>query len=261
MWWIWKFATFYAVSFLLAVALAIIVRSILGAKEAADTQRVKIKITGRELVPATLLVSLFMVAYVDHRPLVSLGLHFYPSWWQELSVGIIIGCIMVIASFILIRMWGQQIQLASVQRKNFFSHIVFIFVGVVGEELMARGYPWQTLIKGIGLWPTIGITSALFGLLHYQRLGWLGVLDTFLSGILFSLAILKTKALWMAIGIHFGWNLLDALLLRSVERERSALLASIIVTIVALALLIWSPVPSSTYMEKLWQDYILPTAP
>lgn len=260
MWWIWKFATFYAASFLLAVALAIIVRSILGAKEAAGTQRAKIKITGRELVPATLLVSLFMVAYVDHRPLASLGLHFYPSWWQELSVGIVIGCIMVIASFILTRLWGQRIQLTSMQRKNVL-HVVFIFVGVVGEELIARGYPWQTLIKGIGPWLTIGITSALFGLLHYQRLGWLGVFDTFLSGILFSLAILKTKALWMAIGIHFGWNLLDALLLKSVEQERLALLASIIVTIVTLVLLIWIPVPSSTYIEKLWQDYILPGVP
>ncbi len=256
--WIWKFAAFYAASFLLAVVLAIIVRSILGAKKATDTQRVKI--TGRELVPATLLISLLMVAYLDHRPLASLGLHFYPSWWQELSVGIIIGCIMVIASFVLIRLWGRQVQLASMPRKNFL-HVVFIFVGVVGEELISRGYPWQTLIKGIGLWPTIGITSVFFGLLHYQRLGWLGVLDASLSGVLFSLAILKTKALWLAIGIHFGWNLLDALLLRSVERERLALLASIIVTIVTLILLIWIPAPSSTHMEKLWQDYILPVVP
>jgi len=263
MWWGYKFLAFYLAIILLSTALAIALRAMRREKEVTSTSQARVKITWREMVPVTLGVSLLMVAYLDRRPLASLGLHFYPSWVQELLLGTIIGGVMVVVAAGVIYVLSHQVRLmmpSSMSLGNMLRHLLGHLLGVVGEELFSRGYPLQVLVIGIGMWPAVGVTSALFGLLHYQRLGWLGVIDTGLSGLLFSLAIVKTKALWMAIGIHFGWNFFEALLMRpGEERDHLSLIASIIVTIIFLLVMLWLPLQPHPEMERLWHEYIQST--
>jgi membrane protease YdiL (CAAX protease family) len=83
-----------------------------------------------------------------------------------------------------------------------------IFFGAMGEELLFRGYAFQLLIRGMGPVATILPTSLIFGLMHAFNPGasTLGIVNTVAWGILLGYAVWRTGALWLPIGLHFGWN-------------------------------------------------------
>ena len=85
---------------------------------------------------------------------------------------------------------------------------VLLLFGAVGEELMFRGYAFQLLAGAFGPWPVIPAFAILFALAHLANLGtwWLGTVNTGLWGLLLGFAMWRSGALWMPIGLHFGWN-------------------------------------------------------
>lgn len=90
----------------------------------------------------------------------------------------------------------------------FFITIVLLF-GAAGEEMLFHGYAFQLLIRSIGAFATILPAAVLFGLAHLgnENASLLGVLNTMLWGVLLGYAYLRTGALWLPIGLHYGWNL------------------------------------------------------
>ena len=83
-----------------------------------------------------------------------------------------------------------------------------IFFGAMGEELLFRGYAFQLLVRSLGPFATILPTSLIFGLMHSANPGatTMGVINTVAWGILLGYAVWRTGALWLPIGLHFGWN-------------------------------------------------------
>ena len=83
-----------------------------------------------------------------------------------------------------------------------------LFFGAMGEELLFRGYAFQLLMRSVGPFATILPTSVIFGLMHAGNpgAGALGIINTLAWGILFGYAVWRTGALWLPIGLHFGWN-------------------------------------------------------
>ncbi|MBZ5602407.1 MAG: CPBP family intramembrane metalloprotease [Acidobacteriia bacterium] len=88
-----------------------------------------------------------------------------------------------------------------------FVSLVLLF-GAVGEEMMFHGYAFQLLIRVLGAFATILPAAILFGAAHAgnQNATLLGVINTVLWGVLLGYAYLRTRALWLPIGMHFGWN-------------------------------------------------------
>lgn len=88
--------------------------------------------------------------------------------------------------------------------------VVFILVGW-NEELLSRGYHLQTLASGLNLFWGVVISSIVFGLLHIGNSGssWIAVLGITLAGFYFAFAYLRTKQLWLPIGLHIGWNFFE----------------------------------------------------
>ncbi len=88
-----------------------------------------------------------------------------------------------------------------------FVCFVLLF-GAFGEEMLFHGYAFQLLIRRIGAFATILPAAVLFGLAHVanEHSNWLGIGNTMLWGVLFGYAYLRTTALWLPIGLHFGWN-------------------------------------------------------
>jgi membrane protease YdiL (CAAX protease family) len=81
--------------------------------------------------------------------------------------------------------------------------------GALGEELLFRGYPFQYLVREWNPSVTIAGSGAVFGLAHLatnSHINPLGALNTALWGALFGYAYWRTRALWLPIGLHFGWN-------------------------------------------------------
>jgi hypothetical protein len=83
-----------------------------------------------------------------------------------------------------------------------------LFFGAMGEELLFRGYAFQLLIRSVGPFATILPTSVIFGLMHSGNndASALGIVNTVAWGILLGYAVWRTGALWLPIGLHFGWN-------------------------------------------------------
>jgi len=83
-----------------------------------------------------------------------------------------------------------------------------LFFGVMGEELLFRGYAFQLLVRAVGPFATILPSSVIFGLMHSGNLNvsFLGIVNTVAWGILLGYAVWRTGALWLPIGLHFGWN-------------------------------------------------------
>jgi membrane protease YdiL (CAAX protease family) len=88
-----------------------------------------------------------------------------------------------------------------------FVSIVLLF-GAFGEEMLFHGYAFQLLIRSLGPFATILPVSIIFGLAHIgnQNASIFGIFNTFLWGVLLGFAYLRTRALWLSIGLHFGWN-------------------------------------------------------
>ncbi|MEO8050634.1 MAG: type II CAAX endopeptidase family protein [Acidobacteriota bacterium] len=140
------------------------------------------------------------------------GLGWAPASGRELTTGIVCGAsgavliVMValvsgLAKFdtvpIAQRAWGGIPVLA----------VVLLF-GSVGEELMFHGYAFQHLVRHMGEFATVLPVGILFGLMHLgnQNVTLLAVVNTIAWGVLLGCAYLRTRALWLPIGMHFGWN-------------------------------------------------------
>ena len=82
------------------------------------------------------------------------------------------------------------------------------------EELIFRGILFRWIEEFGGSWAALFVTSALFGLAHIgnDNATWFSSLTIALvAGTLLGGAYMLTRSLWLAVGIHFGWNVTQGL--------------------------------------------------
>jgi len=89
--------------------------------------------------------------------------------------------------------------------------VIFIFVGW-NEELLSRGYHLQTIASGINLFWGVVISSIIFGILHIGNPNSVPlptILGIFFAGLFLAYGYIRTKQLWLSIGLHIGWNFFE----------------------------------------------------
>lgn len=258
MWWILKILGFFiaipGLSFIASLLIHLWRQKAL--PRDPSTGKLNIKVNPWLLTAVALGVSILWASYLDGRPLFSLGLHWYTSWWQEFTVGTVIGALMLIVKAVFLRISSKQNPSPKFARAK-LATLPGHLRGAIAEELVVRGYPFQILIGVIGIFPAAFATSVFFGLLHYQSQHLIGTIATSLAGLLLATAVLKTNALWLAIGIHFSWNFMEALLSLEEEGSRQRYLVEILVIIIFWILLMMLPIRPHPEMERLWREYIL----
>ena len=81
------------------------------------------------------------------------------------------------------------------------------------EEVIFRGVIFRIAEEALGTWLALAITVALFGLAHLSNpnaslygAAAIGIE----AGMLLGAAYVVTRRLWLAVGIHFGWNFIQA---------------------------------------------------
>ncbi|RPI94775.1 MAG: CPBP family intramembrane metalloprotease [Chloroflexi bacterium] len=158
--------------------------------------------------------------WLDKRSFESLGVELGSHTLRDILAGI--GITFVQMGFIFVAMlsfgwltlegFAWEVDPTSVIITNllvFFA--AYILVGW-SEELLSRGYHLQTIASGINLFWGVVISSAVFGLLHLGNPNVSGAnavaisAGIFFAGVYLAYAYIRTKQLWLAIGLHIGWN-------------------------------------------------------
>jgi membrane protease YdiL (CAAX protease family) len=155
--------------------------------------------------------------WLDKKSFESLGLKLDQQTLTDILAGIGIGFVQM--GFIYIVMFGlnwltfegfawefDPMSVVITGVLTFFAAFVFV---AWNEEVFSRGYHLQTIAGGINLFWGVIISSAVFGFLHLANPNATLVSTTgiFFAGIYFAYAYLRTKQLWLPIGLHIGWNI------------------------------------------------------
>lgn len=154
--------------------------------------------------------------WVNRQSFLSLGLKPYPHWLSTFLKGWAAG----VAAFVIFTLLQKAFGIIEFRDRWGFERILTAFLvsfsafGIATtEEILFRGFFFQTLLKGMSKWPAIVITGILFVLFHdlaHIYNFWTVPKHMMLAGGLFCLnilicfAYLKTRALYLPIAIHSG---------------------------------------------------------
>ncbi len=164
------------------------------------------------LAIAGLAANLLTMAIFDRRPFVDIGLRVAPASAVHLAVGVALGggaaALLLLAPLLAGTGHLMLRPHSEFTWPTLVFYLVTLFFAAAGEEMIFRGYAFQFLIERIGPFGCVLPVGVLFGLVHTSNPSatWLSVLNTALWGILLGYAFLRSRDLWLPIGMHFGWN-------------------------------------------------------
>ena len=152
--------------------------------------------------------------WLEGLPWRALGLSFHANWLRDLCIGSLIGIgSLALATAIAVAAGGLRFTLSgkemyvSVLRTLISTALVFI-VAALAEESLFRGYPLQTLTRAGLVWLALLLTSVPFGIVHLRNPSAtvFSTINTALAGVWFGIAYLRTRSLWLPLGVHWAWN-------------------------------------------------------
>ncbi len=210
----WRFLLFFLLMFLLAIPMQWLSR-----------WAIRLPYADGLLVSQLVNLVYFLLAigiarrWIDRRSFTSLGVAWGPHAARDLLVGIALPLPMMGLIFLLERQAGWlQVQgfvwdrpdSAAVWAQAGLTFVTFVLVGW-NEELVSRGYLLQNLEDGLNTFWALFISAALFGLAHLgnPNATWAGVLGILLAGLFLGYAYIRTRSLWLPIGLHIGWNFFE----------------------------------------------------
>jgi hypothetical protein len=154
-----------------------------------------------------------MTRVFEQKPLGVVGLAFHPDWVKELCVGLGIGGILMVSvggaeGLLALARFARNPLPASAELAYGSGLFLILLISATNEELAFRGYPFQKLVESLGPLGAVAVSSACFGLAHLgnPHHTWISTFNTMLVGVPFSIAYLRTRSLWMPVGMHFTWN-------------------------------------------------------
>ena len=161
-----------------------------------------------------LAVGFLCAHFLEELPWRSLGASFDKRWLRDLIIGSVVGfTTLALAVWIAIVGRGLSFSLnriapAAVLRSMIGSGMLLV-VAAFAEEAMFRGYALQTLSRAKLAWLGVLLTLVLFGIAHVTNpnvVPGFTFANTCLAGLWFAVAYLRTRSLWLPLGLHWAWN-------------------------------------------------------
>lgn len=171
-------------------------------------------------IPLAITFSVFIARrYLDRRTFISLGLRGNRQAIYDLLFGIALAGSMVGLIYLFEWVFGWiEVESYAWQFESGGNLVLSILIMVLiftlaswQEELLSRGYWLQNLSDGLNQSLGVLLSSAAFALAHVANpnLSWQAYLGLFLSGLFMAFGYLRTKQLWLPIGLHLGWNFFE----------------------------------------------------
>jgi uncharacterized protein len=89
---------------------------------------------------------------------------------------------------------------------------LLLFLAALTEEVKLRAILFRLLEQCLGTWVALGLSAAAFGFAHWNNPGatiWSSLAIAIEGGVLLAALYAATRSLWIPIGVHWGWNLLE----------------------------------------------------
>jgi hypothetical protein len=200
--------------FIVAAIYYILARQIAGIAANGLSSGVWFEFVNRAILLFLLIVGYAAMGYVGQRqqqPIREMGLAIRPGWRREFAIGSAIGWAGVTACALMIAVFGGMVVVFYLGWRQFALlplDIVILLIASLAEEVAFRGYAFQRFIEATNPFLATLLLSALFAVIHMGNPGASAAsfTVTMIAGWLFSIAYLRTRALWVGWGIHFAWN-------------------------------------------------------
>ena len=151
--------------------------------------------------------------YLERLPFAALGASFERGWAFNFVVGMIVGAV-TFAFGVALGIGGGGLSFSLNQTfatdilSTFFVSFFVFAAAAAFEEALFRGYILQTFVRSELTLLGVMLTSLLFASVHNANpsataLSWV---NTFIAGVWFAVAYLKTRDLWLPFGMHLAWN-------------------------------------------------------
>lgn len=211
----WRIVIFLLVFLFTAIGLGILAKSLLAALGyGAGSSSAWFRLVNAvvSIIPA-LVVGWLCGKRLESLPISALGASFTSGWLRHSLIGITLGAATLCISVLIALAGGLRF---SVNRdltlqpliEGLLGSFIVLAVAAAFEEVLFRGYIFQTLVRSDLAWLAILLTSVGFGFAHAGNptAGFFSIANTMLAGLWFGLAYLRTRDLWFVWGLHFAWN-------------------------------------------------------
>lgn len=145
------------------------------------------------------------LGWKDRRAILRLGLGFL---YGAIFISLIFGVIWLLNGITIVR-----IQTHSAVWSSLLLYFGLLLVVAFQEEIFVRGYLYGMIKRQYQTLAAVVTTSALFALLHLQNPGILSsplpLTTIFLAGVFLALLREYTESIWLPMGFHWSWNLLQ----------------------------------------------------
>jgi uncharacterized protein len=159
-----------------------------------------------------LIVSWLLLRFAHNTKLRELGLEWNSSVAKETLLAFIAGAVALAMTVVPLLMMGMgRFEAVEMRAKSVQG---LVMVSAFAEELILRGYVFQTLAYPMHLLGALVLTSGAFAALHLRNPGAneYTMANTFLAGCVLGLLLVWRRSIWVVSGAHFGWNLMTMLL-------------------------------------------------
>lgn len=168
--------------------------------------------TGFYRLTAALGLALLMGRLLDREPPETMGLA-TARWARDGALGLLFGAgtmftvgalVWALSSYAALRPGGATVL-------SFAVDMVAFLTAAAAEEVVFRGYLQRLFAAWKGPVVGIAVPSVLFALFHRlnPHVTLLALVNIALAGAVFALAVERTGTLWLAVGYHFAWNLIQ----------------------------------------------------
>ncbi len=200
----WRIAIFVLILSVFAAATVFAARTLVPGSELAMNIALAVALLAASAAASVLL---------DRRPFHDFGIAVRRRFFLEWGQGLLLAGVMMTFIVIVFMLTGsiefQRLQITTGEiAGRAVNGLVLFTIAAFNEELMFRGYAFQTLARGTGRIVAVVVVSVFFGAVHLANPGIsvFSFLNIVLAGIFLSLAYFRTETLWFCTALHIGWN-------------------------------------------------------
>ena len=166
------------------------------------------------LLGAALGAGYLCARFLEGLPWRSLGQTLHAGWFRDLVIGCVIGFVsLALAVGIAAAGNGLQFSINNASLlalgKSMLGSATLLCVAALAEEAMFRGYALQTFTRAQLVSLGVVLTSLAFAFAHLSNpnvIPGMTFVNTVLAGVWLGMGYLRTRSLWLPLGLHWAWN-------------------------------------------------------